>query len=310
MQSSLRIWGLLAVIPLLGACQGGGAPTQNSLQEERETKPQLAVENPEPATTPAVDSLPAGVDLPVGPSSSPADVALAFMEAMKRGDQMVTSALLTQVARTETSKSEDLKIQPFGFDEASFEVGEFEVSKEDPGQAQVACTVSEDPSADPEQIVWVMKKERVGWRVAGMALQPEGQSEPLHLDFENPGEMLAAIAHAQESQAAAEAKVMEAARLNESKGDGSQPKKNPSPVKKKVKKDRLATNDGNGLVDDANAVEVARTDDVEAAPNESKKRRKQAIKTDSEVSNQKAVTVDEERLAEKPEKSKKNRLRK
>jgi len=47
-----------------------------------------------------------------------------------------------------------------------------------------------DGRAHTDRIVWILRKEPVGWRIAGMATQVFADREPIVLNFEDPEDMI------------------------------------------------------------------------------------------------------------------------
>jgi hypothetical protein len=114
-----------------------------------------------------------------------------FLEAVRTGDDAKAADMLTDLARSETEKYE-LVVAPAGSDTASFKVGEVEIVAE--GGAHVASVwtdVGEDGQPDSHEIIWMLRREPKGWRIAGMAtkLSPEDKL-PVLLNFEDPKEMI------------------------------------------------------------------------------------------------------------------------
>tara|TARA_Y100000814_G_scaffold147045_1_gene106845 strand:- start:8886 stop:9554 length:669 start_codon:yes stop_codon:yes gene_type:complete len=129
----------------------------------------------------------------IAKDASPNQVIKQFLAAMKDGDKPIVAALLTEKARIETSKH-NLVVQPPGSPSAQFKVGKVETVK---GGAYVNSSWSEIPPgktvAREFEIIWVMKNQKDGWRVAGMATRITPESSPTFLNFENPEEMLSRI---------------------------------------------------------------------------------------------------------------------
>lgn len=129
----------------------------------------------------------------IAKDASPVQVIQQFLAAMKEGDKPIVAALLTDKARIETSKH-NLVVQPPGSPSAQFKVGKVETVK---GGAYVNSSWSEIPPgktvAREFEIIWVMKNQKDGWRVAGMATRITPESSPTFLNFENPQEMLSRI---------------------------------------------------------------------------------------------------------------------
>lgn len=127
-------------------------------------------------------------------SVDPKTAVESFLAALRDGDKAMTSKLLTQKARTETRKH-NLAIDPVGATGAKFEVGEtIYITSEKRGAHVESHWFDVDPQgkAVSYEIVWIMRRETGGWRVAGMATELFAGEPPLVLPFENPQEMFEA----------------------------------------------------------------------------------------------------------------------
>lgn len=145
-----------------------------------------------------------GAEPQAGPNSEAAPVSLAantgnpqatvvqFYEALKAGDETQIAALLTDKAREETKKS-GLDIRSPGSDSLTYEIGESEFVTEAQDGAHVKTMWSQtDADGNPMQteVIWVLRKQSNGWRVAGMATQVAEGQLPLLFNFEEPIDML------------------------------------------------------------------------------------------------------------------------
>ncbi|MFI4875656.1 MAG: hypothetical protein ACIALR_09975 [Blastopirellula sp. JB062] len=118
----------------------------------------------------------------------------SFLAALRDGDKALTSKLLTQKAREETRKH-NLAIDPVGAVGAKFQVGETIYITSEKRGAHVESDwfdVDAEGKAVSYEIVWIMRREAGGWRVAGMATELFAGEPPLVLPFENPQEMFQA----------------------------------------------------------------------------------------------------------------------
>ena len=89
---------------------------------------------------------------------------------------------------------------PPGTETASFEVGEFEIEGD---KAQVASTwtdLGEDNKPHTEVIVWLLRKEKTVWQIAGLATNVAPGAAPLILNFEDPDDMLFKLESAEASR--------------------------------------------------------------------------------------------------------------
>lgn len=147
------------------------------------------------STAPAADSRDLKVDdasqvpLPVANTSKPDEVVTAFLDALRDGNEQVAEALLTTIARRET-KEHDLNVQPPGSPSARYEIGEV---KHVQGGVHVNSTWSESEESGEQltyEIVWVLRQEPIGWRVAGMATAVNPTKPPIYLNFEDVPDLL------------------------------------------------------------------------------------------------------------------------
>ncbi len=111
-----------------------------------------------------------------------------FLQAVQKGNDKKAAEMLTNLAREKTTEME-MVVAPPGSDTASFEVGSVEML-EDRG-AYVSSTwtdVGEDGQPHSDQIVWLVRNEPEGWRIAGMVTKLF--ESKLVLNFEDPQDML------------------------------------------------------------------------------------------------------------------------
>ena len=137
------------------------------------------------AETPAPSTVTAASD------AKPDHIVRNFLEAVRTGDDAKAAQMLTEVARRETEKHE-LVVAPPGSDTAHYEVGEVEYIEA--GElAHVASKwtdVGENGQPHTDDIVWALRRDPAGWRIAGMATKIFPNEPPLLLDFEQPEEMM------------------------------------------------------------------------------------------------------------------------
>ena len=124
--------------------------------------------------------------------STPDAAVSAFLEALRDGDDALAEAILTPKAREETAKR-NLAVQPPGTPNASFRIGKIEYLSADKTGAHVNSTWTEqDQQQGPSsfEIVWALRRQADGWRIAGMAAQVTPTEPPVFLNFEDPDDML------------------------------------------------------------------------------------------------------------------------
>jgi hypothetical protein len=123
----------------------------------------------------------------------PAEVVAQFLDCLRRGDEVTTEQLLTKVAREEVAKHE-LEVAPPGSPTATFQIGE--TREVETGRALVESMWTE-PSADGKEptktgVVFDVRLEEGGWRLAGMVIDMGANSEAIIVDFENISGLLQA----------------------------------------------------------------------------------------------------------------------
>jgi len=122
--------------------------------------------------------------LPVAADSQPDVVTAAFLDAVRTGDHRAAAALLSDLARKSTADS-DLKFEPPGSPSASYQITDTKLVD---GAAHVNSVWTE-PSAggDPVvyEIVWVLRQQENGWRIAGMVTAPAADEPLVFLNFED-----------------------------------------------------------------------------------------------------------------------------
>ncbi|MCG8586866.1 MAG: hypothetical protein MI757_19350 [Pirellulales bacterium] len=148
----------------------------------------------------ASDAIPNEVPAPA--ATTPNEAITNFLEAVRRGDDGQAEALLSEMAREKT-RAMDLAVAPPGSPTAKFEVGATEFPYDGAETAHVASTWSDIDGSGYErtdEIVWILRKETGGWRIAGMATKLFEDQPPLILNFEDPQDMI-------RKQKAAEAEI-------------------------------------------------------------------------------------------------------
>lgn len=166
-----NIVAMLALCVLLGLA-GCGNPSASTQTANQQTQDESARPAPEPT------------------AETPEGAVAIFLDAVCAGDDERAANMLTDLARRKTAEM-DLEVAPPGSDTAQFRLGEVEILGET--GARVACIWSdldEEGERTEEQILWVLRREDVGWRIAGMAPTIFPGEPPLLLNFENPEEMI------------------------------------------------------------------------------------------------------------------------
>lgn len=121
----------------------------------------------------------------------PKQLVQAFLTSLKSGDPQRATAMLSTKAQQEMART-DAMIQPPGSPTATFEVTEVEYLG-DKQQGAHVMSVWTDVETDGQQatheIVWILRKESLGWAVAGFATTVFPDQPPLILNFEDPQDL-------------------------------------------------------------------------------------------------------------------------
>jgi len=155
----------------------------------------------------------------------PAAAVYEFLEAVRKGDDLGAERMLTSLARKKTQEM-NMVVAPPGSDTARFEVGK--VTMLDETRAEVLCQWTDreaDGTFRTDEIIWLVKKEPEGWRVAGMAAAVFPDQPPYPLNFEDPEDMLR-----QQEKIKAELTRREAANRAAGQHPATQPPPEGSPV--------------------------------------------------------------------------------
>jgi hypothetical protein len=134
-------------------------------------------------------------------ATTPEKAVHQFLEAVRLGNDATAGQMLTKLAREKTAEMQ-LVVAPPGSETAKFSVGEVEYLGET--GAHVASTwtdIVEDGQAHTDTIVWILRKEPEGWRIAGMGTKLFDDAPPLLLNFEDPEDMIRKQRMAEEEMA-------------------------------------------------------------------------------------------------------------
>lgn len=186
----------MSVVALLtGVLAGCGGKT-----ETKENNGSKATTETPATTTGATSNAAAPVQVS---AETPEQAVNTFLNALQTGNDKAAAALLTSKARAETAKH-DMVVEPPGAPNATYNVGRVEHPDNNPDAAYVSCLWSEkfeDGQEESYEVVWVLRKEEPGWRVAGMATQLDDAEEPVFLDFEDLAAMENAVQNAEAAKA-------------------------------------------------------------------------------------------------------------
>jgi hypothetical protein len=134
----------------------------------------------------------AGTAAAAGADQAKATVT-TFLEAIKRGDDAGARAMLTKVARAKTEEL-GISVAPPVASTATYSIRETEAIAGADDLVHVGTTWTDtdtDGFTSTENIVWAVRLDPEGWRVAGMATKIFEDLPPLLLNFEDPEDMIA-----------------------------------------------------------------------------------------------------------------------
>jgi hypothetical protein len=120
--------------------------------------------------------------------STPEAATRAFLEAVRTGDDKKAASLLTPAARRKTAENE-MVVAPPGSETASFAIREVKHVDQGAHVASDWTDVDGDGHMHTDRIVWILRKENEGWRIAGMAAKIFEDRPPVVLNFEDPQDM-------------------------------------------------------------------------------------------------------------------------
>jgi hypothetical protein len=183
--SSGLILAALATLAMAG-CGGsnqGGSTADNAKPAANAAQQSPATEAGRPA-----------VAIAAAETASPQQAVGVFLEAVRKGDDQRAEAMLTPIAREKT-KGLGIQVAPKGSDTANFAVGTVEMVGTEGARVQSQWTdYDETGQQRTDEILWMLRKEEEGWRVAGMATVVFAGEDRLLLDFENPEETMQRLA--------------------------------------------------------------------------------------------------------------------
>ncbi|QDU26406.1 hypothetical protein ETAA8_14840 [Anatilimnocola aggregata] len=156
--------------------------------------------------------------------AAPDQVVTVFLDAMRAGDAATTAALLTAKAREETAKHE-LPVAPNAAPNAQFQVAPAQYLQNNPNGAHVQARWVEvyGDETITNEVIWVLRKQPDGWRVAGFAIELVPGQGPQFLNFEDPLDMMNKHKEALAAAEAEEARVAAQAAAQTGVAQGTQP---------------------------------------------------------------------------------------
>jgi hypothetical protein len=144
-----------------------------------------------PASGAAANNTPAPQPIAVPANAAPEQVVTVFLNALRTGDSPTTESLLTTKAREELAKHQ-LSVDVQSAPNATYQVRPAEGVAGDPSGAHVSSIWTEkfEDGEETYEIVWALRRQNEGWRLAGMAMQLLPGQPMDFLNFEDPGDML------------------------------------------------------------------------------------------------------------------------
>ena len=187
----MRCWsvGIGLVIGL--ALSLAGCTKQPAAGTSGEAAPSTAATSGAASPSAAPPAAPVSQPIAVPANASPEQVVTVFLNALRSGDSPTTESLLTSKARHELAQH-SLSVDVQSAPNAVYQVRPAEGVPGDPSGAHVSSVWTEkfDDGDETYEIVWVVRRQPEGWRLAGMAMELiPGQGMQI-LNFENPEDML------------------------------------------------------------------------------------------------------------------------
>jgi hypothetical protein len=123
-------------------------------------------------------------------TATPDQVVTVFLNSLRGGDSATTESLLTNTARQELAKH-SLSVDVQSAPNATYQVQPAEILQ-DPTGAHVKSVWTEkfDDGDETYEIIWALRHQPEGWRLAGMAMELLPGQPMQFLNFEDPQDML------------------------------------------------------------------------------------------------------------------------
>ena len=121
----------------------------------------------------------------------PDSIVTQFLDSLRAGNREVAEGLLTKMARQETAKS-GFRVEPPGTPGMSYAIGQTEYVTEAKDGAHVGSIWTEKlPSGEMNSfaVIWVLRLEPEGWRIAGLATPTEDSQPPIFFNFEDAADL-------------------------------------------------------------------------------------------------------------------------
>ena len=121
-------------------------------------------------------------------SSSPEEVCETFLQALRQGDSLTASQLLTNLAQIQTTKAK-LQLESPGGPDAKFDLQGARYATGERKVCQVTTFVRQPGVDEPVVLNWMMRFQYNGWKISGMSVQFAPNEPPDLLSFENPKDL-------------------------------------------------------------------------------------------------------------------------
>ena len=180
---------LLGLLILSVGCSDSSETTESSMDSEGLQAPQVTLTTDLPSDSNSQHTDVSEEDAEPTQPATPQLVVQDFLAALQAGADDEISNLLTTRAKQETEKH-DLVVRSPGSPNATFEVGGVEMVS---GGAYVTSLWKEpgkDGLTHQFDIIWILRQQSDGWRIAGMATRVAANEAPTYLNFEEPEEMI------------------------------------------------------------------------------------------------------------------------
>lgn len=117
--------------------------------------------------------------------ATPEEVCQTFMDHLNAGERVKAEKLLTSAALSTTARA-GLYLQPIGSKNAKVEIKQAGFATDKMNLAQVACVVTDIENGKPvtDELTWVIRRSKSGWRILGFMLKIDDQTQDF-LSFEN-----------------------------------------------------------------------------------------------------------------------------
>jgi len=137
----------------------------------------------------AGQSGPAPQAIAVPGDAAPDYIVTVFLNSLRAGDSPTTESLLTSKARQELAKH-SLSVDVQSAPNASYQVRPAEIVEANGAHVKSVWTEKFDDGEETYEIIWALRKQPEGWRLAGMAMELIPGQPMQFLNFEDPQDML------------------------------------------------------------------------------------------------------------------------